>query len=123
MSSPTVVVHNAPRTVKGGRTRPCDLLSNLKKLGIGCEIISSVSIPGAKVSITITYPGRTVLSQTFKGTTDSRGHSLHIFNVPYMPPAGARHGTDATIARVTVIVTASDGTVLPAATTRFSIVR
>ncbi len=121
--TPTVAVHNAPRTVKGGRAIACDLLSNLKKLGAGCEIISSVSVPDALVTMTITYPGHSVKPQTFKGTTDSRGHVLHIFNVPYVPPVGAKFGTTATIATVNVVVILADGTALPPARTRFSIVR
>jgi hypothetical protein len=101
------VVHNKPSTVAGGRTKPCDLQANLTHLSRGCEIISSISARGARVVYTIVYPKRNgrQLRQTFTDTADRRGHSLHIFNVPYLPPPGSTRGAAATVARVTVAVT------------------
>lgn len=117
-----VEVHNAPRTVKGGRTTLCDLKKNMQKLEQGCAIISSISAPGIKVVYTIAYPGPGNLRQTFTDTTDRRGHSLHVFNVPYLAPPGAKHGSPATIARVTVAVLAG-GSVLQPGGTRFVVAR
>jgi hypothetical protein len=104
---PVLEVHNRPAVITGGRMRPCDLASNLKRLLPGCEIISSVSAPGARVVYTIAYPrvkGRSFV-QTFEDRADARGHSLHAFNVAYLPPVGARAGSPATVALVTVAAT------------------
>jgi hypothetical protein len=123
----TLTVHNRAATVEGGLTKPCALNANLEHLGRGCEIISAVAAPGATVTYTIVYPtleGRQ-LRQVFADTADYRGHSLHIFNVPYLPPAGARHGTARTVARVTVAATLADAgkTLLGPVSFRFTIVR
>jgi hypothetical protein len=99
-----LVVHNKPATVQGGHTRPCALRASLAHLPGGCEIVSAVAAPGATVTYTIVYPllkGKR-LRQTFTDRADARGHSLHVFNVPYLPPRGAKHGSAATVARVTV---------------------
>jgi hypothetical protein len=120
-----VAVHNAPRTVTGGRSKPCDLRSNLKILAKGCEIISSVSAPGARVLYTLTYRPRHghVARETFRGTADARGHSLHVFNIPFVPPPGARHGSPETLVQVTVAATLPSGRVLAPATTHFVLAR
>ncbi len=110
------MANNSPHTVKGGllqgtvkgsSSQVCDLQTNLKHLSPGCEIISSISAPGAAVVYTIVYPklnGQQII-QSFTDTADYRGHSLHIFNVPYLPPVGAKHGTPLTVAHVTVSAT------------------
>jgi hypothetical protein len=119
-------VHNRPRTVKGGRTTSCDLTTNLHQLQSGCEIVSSVSRARASVMYTLSYPsvaGQAGVHQTFKDTADFRGHSLHIFNVPYLPPMGATHGSLETIVRVTMVATLPDGTTLYTGTTRFVTIR
>jgi hypothetical protein len=95
----------------------------MKKLESGCEIVSSVSARGARVVYTVTYPGPQNLRQTFTDRADLRGHSLHIFNVPYLPPVGSMHGAPATIARVTVAATLPGGGTLKAGATRFVVVR
>ena len=121
-----VIVHNVPRTVKGGRATICDLKTNLAALQSGCVILSSISVQSARVVYTLTYPtlpGQSAITQVFTDTADYRGHSLHIFNVPYVPPTGALHGAPATIVQVAVTATGPDGTVIPAGTTRFVAVR
>jgi len=118
-----VVVHNAPRTVTGGRLASCDLLPNLKKLEPGCIVISSISGSRARVVYTLTYPGTNGPTQVFTDTADFRGHSLHIFNAVYLPPAGAAHGSPSTVVQVSVSATSQDGTTLQAGTTRFTVIR
>jgi hypothetical protein len=118
-----VEVHNAPRTVVGGNKAACDLQTNLQQLGAGCVIIASISGPGATVVYTLTYPDPNTAPQTFTDTADSRGHSLHIFNVAYVPPAGANHGDPSTIVQVTASATLADGTAIDAANTRFVVIR
>jgi hypothetical protein len=86
-------------------------------------VISSISSARAKVVYKLTYPGPGVLTQLFTDTADLRGHSLHIFNVPYMPPVGATHGSPETVVNVTVAATTPDGTALQPGTTRFTVVR
>lgn len=118
-----VIVRNKPATVKGGRTTPCGLIANLIKLQKGCEIISSISRPGARVTYTLVYPARSGLRQVFVDRADRRGHSLHVFNVPYTPPVGARHGSPPTVVRVTVSATLPNGSKLRSGDTRFVVVR
>ena len=123
---PTVIVHHAPRTVKGGRTTACNLRANLVRLEVGCQIVSSISGPHAQVVYTVVYPsipGHARITQIFTDTADVRGHSLHVFYVPYVPPVGSAHGSRATVALVTVAATLPDGTTIPPGTTRFVVVR
>jgi hypothetical protein len=112
-------ISNAPRIVVQSRPRtaPCDLARNLKKLEQGCEIVSSVSASGARVTYTLSYPNK--VTQTFRDTADKRGHSLHVFNVVAAPSLG----TASVIVRVTVSAVLRDGTPLHPATTRFQIRR
>jgi hypothetical protein len=69
------------------------------------------------VTYLLTYPDGT--KQTFMDLADDRGHSLHIFNVAYVPPVGAAHGGASTIVRVAVVATLPDGTTLKPGKTRF----
>jgi hypothetical protein len=119
------VVHNAPRTVKGGNTQACDLATNLQHLSTGCIVISSTSAPGAAVVYTLVYPkvNGVQFIQSFTDFADSRGHSLHIFNVPYVPPQGAKHGSPETIVQVKVSATMTNHYALPDVTTRFVVAR
>jgi len=118
-----VIVRNKPATVKGGRTTPCGLIANLIKLQKGCEIISSISRPGARVTYVLVYPARSGLRQVFVDRADRRGHSLHVFNVPYTPPVGVRHGSPPTVVRVTVSAVLPNGSKLRSGDTRFVVVR
>jgi hypothetical protein len=119
------VAHNVPRTVKGGNEQPCDLQTNLKQLSTGCELISSISAPGAAVVYTLVYPKLNGIQfiQSFTDVADARGHSLHIFNVPYLPPEGATHGSPETIVQVKVSATLTNHYALPDVNFRFTVVR
>jgi len=116
---PTLVIHNAPRTVKGGHSADCDLQANLTQLTEGCVIVSSISAPGATISYSLLYPGSGGQEQKFTDTADFRGHSLHIFGVAYLPPAGSAHGSPLTVVKVTVSATLADGSSLGPVGTRF----
>jgi hypothetical protein len=119
---PTLTIHNNPRTVVGGRIADCDIPSNTNGAHEpGCEIVSSVSAPGAVVIYTLTYADKS--TQTFTDTADYRGHSLHPFNVAYTPPAGTRHGSPPTVAYITISATLPDGTTLGPMKTRFAVIR
>jgi len=119
---PTLAIHNAPRTVKGGHSADCDLQANLTQLTEGCVIISSISAPGATISYSLLYPGSGGQEQKFTDTADFRGHSLHIFGVAYLPPAGSTHGSPLTVVKVTVSATLADGSSLGPVGTRFVVV-
>ncbi len=83
----TLVVHNQRRTVVGGRTTPCDLAGNTNgAIEDGCEIVSSVWVPGATVNYTLSFSDGSTL--TFNDTADARGHSLHPFAIAYHPAGG-----------------------------------
>jgi len=116
---PTLAIHNAPRTVKGGHSADCDLQANLTQLTAGCVIVSSISAPGATISYSLLYPGSGGQEQKFTDTADFRGHSLHIFGVAYLPPAGSTHGSPLTVVKVTVSATLADGSSLGPVGTRF----
>ena len=119
---PSLTVYNQPHTVQGGRTRACDLARNTRGAWQrGCEIVSSISVPGARVTYTVTFPNGTV--RRFTDRMDSRGHSLHPFEIAYLPPKGARHGSRPTIARVMAVVLLANGTKLGPVSLRFSILR
>jgi hypothetical protein len=112
-------IANAPRTVVQSRARtvPCNLARNLRRLERGCEIVSSVSASGARVTYTLHYPNK--MTQTFRDIADRRGHSLHVFNVVVVPPSAAA----SVVVRVTVTAVLRDGTRLHTATTRFRVSR
>ncbi len=114
----TLVVHNNARTEIGGRTLACDLAKNTNgaKQG-GCEIVSSVSAPGATVTYTLTYQDGS--TQHFTDIADSRGHSLHAFNVAYRPGAG----TGRSVAHITVLVMLPGGAMLSPMHVRFAVIR
>jgi hypothetical protein len=79
-----LVIYNEWRTEVGGRTLPCDIPGNTNgEHEPGCEIVSSIWLPGASVTYTVTYPDGS--RQTFTDVADYRGHSLHPFNVAYLP--------------------------------------
>ncbi len=118
-----VEVHNTPRTVIGGRSTPCAVHPTPHAPQPGCEIISSITAPGALVTYRIVYPGVRGLVQTFVDKADARGHSLRVANVPYQGPAGARHGSPTTVARLVVTARLPDGTVSVPGSTRFTVMR
>jgi len=118
-----IEIHNAPRTVRGGRAMACDLGSNLRSLSAGCAVVSSVSAPRATVVYTLAYPQHVLPPQVFTDTADLRGHSLHIFNVPYLPPLGVRHGAPLTVVQVRGAATLPNGARLAPARTRFTVIR
>jgi hypothetical protein len=116
---PALQIHNKPRTVTGGRTTDCDLAGNTNgALEGGCEIVSSVSAPGATVVYTLTFADKS--QETFTDTADARGHSLHPFSVAYKPPAKGPHRT---VAYISVSATLPDGTTLGPMKTRFAVQR
>ena len=118
---PGLVVHNSPRTVTGGRIEPCSLFANINgKLELHCEVVSSVSGPGATVYYTLTYPNGA--KQVFNDIADSRGHSLHPFNVFYRPPLGSIHGQKSTIVTITVTAKLKNGTWLAPVSIRFAVI-
>jgi hypothetical protein len=105
--------------VVGGRTKDCDIPGNTNGAHEpGCEILSSISAPGATVVYKITLADKTVL--TFTDTADSRGHSLHPFAIAYRPPMP---GPARTVAYISISATLPDGTQLGPATTRFAVMR
>jgi hypothetical protein len=111
----TLIIHNKARTEIGGRTHACDLAKNTNGAKQrGCEIVSSVSAPGATVTYTLTYADGS--SQHFTDTADRRGHSLHPFNVAYRPTARS-------VARITVQATLPGGTMLGPVKVRFAVMR
>jgi hypothetical protein len=80
-------IHSRPKIVFGGRSTPCDLGRNLLSLEKGCLIVSSVSsvsAPGAHVQYVLVYPTYSGIGAVFTDTADARGHSLHVFNMPYL---------------------------------------
>jgi hypothetical protein len=111
---PVLQIHNKPRTVIGGRTADCDLAGNTNgALEGGCEIVSSVSAPGATVVYTLTFADKS--QATFTDTADARGHSLHPFNVAFIPT------TFRSVAYISVSATLPDGTKLGPVNTRFAV--
>jgi hypothetical protein len=103
-----LIVHNAPRTVTGGRIKACDARGNsLAKPEPGCEVVSSTWIPHLKVVYALTYPDGT--RQTFATTSDGHGNALHAFTVQYRPSQKAKHGQPATIARISVMAMNKNG--------------
>jgi hypothetical protein len=118
----SLVIHNAPRTVTGGRKKACDLKGNRKGvLEPGCEVVSILWLPHVKVVFTLTYPDGT--NQTFRATSDARGNALHIFNVPYVPSKQTKHGQPGTVARISIIGMNKNGTWTAPETLRFAVIR
>jgi hypothetical protein len=119
---PVLQIHNNPRTVVGGRTTACDIPGNTNGAHEpGCEILSSVSAPGASVVYTITFADNSTL--TFTDTADFRGHSLHPFAIGYLPPVGSKHGQPSTVAYISISATLPDGSILGPVKTRFAVIR
>jgi hypothetical protein len=119
---PTLVVHNSPRTIVGGGANPCTIAGNTNgKKEPHCEIVSSISAPGASVTYTLKFANGTTL--TFDDTADKRGHSLHPFAVSYLPARGSKHGQPSTVARIVVTAKLTDGATLGPVTVRFAVIR
>ena len=123
---PPLVIHNNRRTVVGGRTTPCTMAGNANgKFQPGCETISSilsgVVLKGATILYTLTYADGT--KQTFKGTADRQGNTLHPFAVRYLPPTGSKHGQPLTVVNVSVSARLKNGAPLAQVTTRFAVIR
>jgi hypothetical protein len=118
----SLVIHNTPRTVTGGRKKACDLKGNRNgALEPGCEVVSILWLPHMKVVFTLTYPDGT--KQTFSATSDARGNALHTFNVPYVPSKQAKHGQPATVVRITIIGRNKNGTWTAPEMVRFAVIR
>ncbi len=119
---PTLIIYHNARTEVGGRKADCTIAGNTKGAHEpGCEIVSGISAPGATVVYTLKYADGA--TQTFTDTADFRGHSLHPFNVAYMPPKGSKHGQPATVAYITVTATLKNGTSLGPLAARFAVIR
>lgn len=115
---PILVLHNRAKTVLGGRTADCDLPGNTAgRIERGCEILSSLWLPGARVTYTVRYADDT--TQTFTDTADSRGHSLHAFNVAYLPKP-AKSGLARAVVLVDVQAVLPDGTSAGTTSIRFA---
>jgi hypothetical protein len=115
---PVLQIHNKPRTIVGGRTAACTIAGNTNgAMQSGCEIVSSVSGPGATVVYTLTFADKS--TETFTDTADARGHSLHPFAVTYRPSTGTSRG----VAYISVSATLPDGTQLGPVKTRFAVIR
>ena len=122
MPIPALVIHNNPRTVLGGRSKACDLAGNTRGAREGgCEIVSSVSAAGAMVTYTLTYQDGS--TQHFTDRADSRGHSLHPFNVAYRPPEKKGQKVVRMVARIAVRAVLSDGVTLGPVNLRFAVMR
>ena len=120
VSSPVLSVHNRTHTVTGGRVQPCDLRQNTGgAIEPGCEIVSAEWLPGARVTYTLRYPDGA--TQTFVDIADSRGHSLHAFQVSYRPPVHVAHGQPATVATIQIRVASADGRRAASARSRFTV--
>jgi hypothetical protein len=100
----------------------CDIPGNTNgAVERGCEIVSSVSAPGAMVTYTLTFADK--ITATFTNTADFRGHSLHPFSIAYLPPVGSKHGSPPTVAYISVSATLPDGSTLGPVKTRFAVIR
>ncbi len=115
----TLVIHNQRRTVVGGRTTECDLAGNTNgAIEEGCEVVSTVWVPGATVDYSLSFSDGSTL--TFEDTADARGHSLHPFAIAYRPAAGSS-GLARSVAYIKVSATAPDGTMVGPTTVRFAV--
>jgi sugar lactone lactonase YvrE len=118
---PSLVIYNEWPTEVGGRTLPCDIPGNTHGAHEpGCEIVSSIWLPGASVTYTITYPDGSW--QTFTDVADYRGHSLHPFNVAYLPQTSGRTGPDH-LARIMVTAVSRQGLQAGPVRTQFAVIR
>src|SRR6185437_12240697 len=110
---------NQRHTVVGGLATSCSLSRNRTwPFQPGCVTVSTVWLPGAHITYTITYPDGTTQQST--DIADSRGHSLQVFAVHYLPPVGAPRGPK-TIARITAVGTL--GTLTAQTGIRFAAIR
>jgi hypothetical protein len=136
----------AQGTVVGGRTTACPAVSTL--LG---DIATNIATPGKDKFDAPAYPAgcvwvpvqvvspdlasqysgaTTVVTETFPdsssvvitNTMDFRGHSISVFPVPYVPPAGAKHGDPSTIATLDGVVIPQVGAVPPPLHERFVVI-
>jgi membrane protease YdiL (CAAX protease family) len=115
-TAPRLVIRNTPRTVFGGRSLACDYRN--ATTGVrqpGCEVVSSISTPGATVQYSLRYADGS--TETFTAKADARGQSLHPFNAHYQPPKGR------TVAYISVSAVLPDGRKLGPVTTRFAVAR
>jgi hypothetical protein len=100
---------------------PCDIPGNTNGAHeLGCEIVSSIWLPGATVHYTLTYPDGSV--ETFVDVADYRGHSLHPFNVHYRPRTPGHDRPD-NVAHILVSAVSKDGLQGGPAKTRFAVIR
>ncbi|MDB5058110.1 MAG: cell surface receptor protein [Chloroflexi bacterium] len=115
-----LTVRNQKLTVIGGRTAACNQVTSVSgPFQPGCEAVVSEWLPGAQTNTTLSYADGT--SQSFTGTTDSKGHAQHTFAVSYMPPLDSVHGKPATIAWISVVVTSKDRSQASSTCLRFTV--
>jgi hypothetical protein len=67
----------------------------------GCLLVSVGWLPGATLTVTVTYHDGTHLTVT--GTANAQGLLHCLLNVTYRPPSTARHGQTSTVAYISVI--------------------
>jgi len=117
----TLEIHNYPRTIllTQPRTASCDLATNEQHLEDGCIRIATITAPKSFVTVILTYPDGT--PQIFSEVNDARGHSLHVYNIVYAPPAKAGLPRGATIVNVTAIVIFPGSQSSAVASTRFRV--
>jgi len=118
-----VRIHVHPRGVvkTPPRLKACRFAANLDELQRGCEVVSSTSAPRAGLVYTVRYGNG--LTQRFTDRADARGHSLQVFNIAYVPPAGTPVLSPRTLVRVTVRATSPRGVLLGSESTTFRVVR
>jgi len=118
-----VRIHIHPRGVvkTTPRLKACRFVANLQELQRGCELVSSTSAPQAALVYTVRYGNGLV--QRFTDRADARGHSLRVFNIAYVPPAGTPASAPLSLVRVTVRATLPGGSYLGSASTTFRVTR
>jgi hypothetical protein len=126
-ATPHIVISNFPHTVLGGRHVACSAVqASHRPIQTGCELISVVTAPRARVTYTLTYQDGSM--QRYVAVADSKGQSQHLFAVAFMPPApkGTHSGSPFSIrsvARITIQAVLPGGAKLASASIRFAVMR
>jgi hypothetical protein len=115
--APVLTVSNGRHTVVGGSTSICGQSASLG--AAGCEAVFSRWLPGATMTITLSFADGT--RQTFQGVTDAQGRLRHVFTVSYQPPPQTKHGAPTTTAWISVVAISKDGMVAKSANIRFAV--
>ena len=120
--SAKLTITNQKHTVVGGRMSACDAVKSARSpYQVGCEVVFSDWLPGAKVTFTLSYADGS--SQTFTGTADGKGHLQHVFAVKYQPTLHAKHGQPVTRAWISVVTESKDGSQAKSVCLRFAVLR